>query len=259
LNSGASGSDNSLSYALDGTAGSAWAPIDFSRGVVMEVRARAGNASTAEGSASIILGDGIHGAVTLELDSDSVNLEGLGGAAGQVEYSSLVHPEFSSRAWHDYRLWIQPQASAGGAILAQLFLDGDYSTPILSQQLAPSALDEIRFGDLTGTNNGVLELDYLRFAPLPGVTVAGDYNADGQVDQADYVTWRRYLGTNHILPNDTSPGSVTLDDYNVLRSNYGATAGNGASIATGVPEPTVLLYTVSLVFGFTPCVRRRFR
>ena len=214
----------------------------------MELRARAGSSSTTEGSASVFVGDGTHGAITLELDADSVNLEGLGGSAGQVEYSSTTHPEFSSRVWHDYRLLLEPQPTAGGDIIAQLFLDGDYTHAILSQQLSPGGPDEIRFGDLAGTNNGIFELDYLRFASLPS-GVAGDYNNNGIVDAADYTVWRDNFGSNHVLPNDSTPGLVTADDYDVWKSNFGIAAGNEASAGAVVPEPAGAVETFVALIG----------
>ncbi|MEX0612224.1 MAG: autotransporter-associated beta strand repeat-containing protein, partial [Pirellulales bacterium] len=46
----------------------------------------------------------------------------------------------------------------------------------------------------------------------PGL--AGDFNSDGVVDAADYVVWRKGLGTTY-----------TQNDYNAWRSNFGATEG----------------------------------
>jgi hypothetical protein len=64
------------------------------------------------------------------------------------------------------------------------------------------------------------------------VTLAGDYNNSGTVDAADYVMWRNALGTSTLLPNDTTPGSVTEVDYNVWRANFGRTVPPGiASVA----------------------------
>jgi hypothetical protein len=44
----------------------------------------------------------------------------------------------------------------------------------------------------------------------------GDYNADQTIGAADYVAWRKYLGTSMNLPNDTTPGSVTEADYSSI-------------------------------------------
>jgi hypothetical protein len=64
----------------------------------------------------------------------------------------------------------------------------------------------------------------------------GDYNADGTVDAADYVTWRKTGGS--------------LDDYNTWRANFGQTfftGGRASSIGSSdplspaVPEPTAMV------------------
>jgi hypothetical protein len=73
--------------------------------------------------------------------------------------------------------------------------------------------------------------------------VPGDYNGNNVVDAADYVIWRKNLGTTTTLPNDETPGNVTQEDYGVWRANFGQTASAGASLASGaaVPEPHALL------------------
>jgi hypothetical protein len=58
----------------------------------------------------------------------------------------------------------------------------------------------------------------------------GDFNADGAVDAADYVVWRKGFGTTY-----------TQDDYNIWRANFGLTSGSsgasGVSAGAAVPEP----------------------
>jgi sulfatase modifying factor 1 len=81
-----------------------------------------------------------------------------------------------------------------------------------------------------------------RLATLAGLT--GDYNANGVVDAADYVLWRKYSGQSVTLPNDSTPGTVTATDYDVWRSHFGQTPGSGSSAEglnqTSVPEPGCL-------------------
>ncbi len=174
--------NNSQFYSLQAAAAnSSWAGVDFSQGLVLETRARVGSSSSAEGAASIFLSDGTHGSLTFELDNNSINLDGFGGQSGQVEYSTAVNPGFSPLEWHNYRLIIRPDATQGGAITALLYLDDDLVNPILTQQMQASALDEIRFGDLAGTANGIFDMDFLRFAPLPNeaiwvANVSGNWN-----------------------------------------------------------------------------------
>ncbi len=249
ISSGLSGVNNSLSYSLAGAAGSPWESIDFRTGVVLELRARA-TSSTTEGSASVYLGDGLHGGIHFELDLDSVNLEGEADAAGQVERSASNLPGFSSRVWHDYRLVIRPSSSAGGAIVGQLFLDGDFTQPILTQALSSSLVDEIRFGDLAGEN--------LRLAALAPTGLAGDYNNDGTVDGADYTFWRDHSAGP--LLNDATPESVSQADYELWRSRFGTTLPTASfATTTSVPEPSTFSGWLTLLglMGIFRCPRER--
>jgi hypothetical protein len=74
----------------------------------------------------------------------------------------------------------------------------------------------------------------------------GDYNGDGTVDAADYVVWRKGLGT-----------AFTQTDYNVWRGHFGQTASSGASsnANAAVPEPATLATLIMALSGW--CVRRR--
>ena len=56
--------------------------------------------------------------------------------------------------------------------------------------------------------------------------LAGDFNRNGVVDAADYVVWRKGLGTIYVAA-----------DYDVWRTHFGATSGAG-SLSTAVPEPS---------------------
>jgi len=76
--------------------------------------------------------------------------------------------------------------------------------------------------------------------------LAGDFNADGIVDAADYTVWRDGLP----LANETvTPGENTIEDYDVWTANYGATSAPTVS----VPEPSTLLLLVAGVLA----IRRR--
>jgi hypothetical protein len=85
--------------------------------------------------------------------------------------------------------------------------------------------------------------------------IPGDYNNDGIVNAAAYVTWRDHLGAPACLPNDSTPG-VAIGDYGVWKQNFGATLGSGASAA--VPEPASLfLLWMGLVAAASRLRRRR--
>jgi hypothetical protein len=66
--------------------------------------------------------------------------------------------------------------------------------------------------------------------------VPGDFNNDGSVNAADYVTWRKGLGT-----------SYTPEQFDIWRTHFGQTSSSGAgasrntNAAHNVPEPASLL------------------
>jgi autotransporter-associated beta strand protein len=74
----------------------------------------------------------------------------------------------------------------------------------------------------------------------------GDFNGDGVVDTADYVLWRRGLGTTH------APA-----DLGIWHENFGRTSSSAASLATAVPEPATLVCVLSFAAAGTVIRRRR--
>ncbi len=75
---------------------------------------------------------------------------------------------------------------------------------------------------------------------------AGDYNANGVVDAADYTLYRDALDTNTTLPNDTTPGSVTSADYAVWQANFNQ-PGPSAAAVSAVPEPAGVVLLLALL------------
>jgi hypothetical protein len=100
---------------------------------------------------------------------------------------------------------------------------------------------------------GQAAYDRMFLLQLP--TLAGDYNRNGIVDAADYVAWRKGLGTTY-----------NQADYDVWRTHFGQTVGSGAGAGTAladaaVPEPatTTLLPMTFTIIGAIPCRTARFR
>jgi autotransporter-associated beta strand protein len=83
---------------------------------------------------------------------------------------------------------------------------------------------------------------------LTGPPLEGDYNADGVVDAADYVRWRK----------DPTNYGGDPDGYNTWRSHFGKMMGSGSGATANVaaPEPASLVTPImgSLVICF---LRRR--
>lgn len=98
---------------------------------------------------------------------------------------------------------------------------------------------------------------------LQGKThLAGDFNSDGEVDTADYVTWRGMFGRLVTNAYDAADGNgnklIDNGDINVWQQNFGLTASSFASAAelAAVPEPSTLLLVAS---GILLVARRRVR
>jgi len=72
-------------------------------------------------------------------------------------------------------------------------------------------------------------------------------SGNGIVDAADYVVWRKGLGT-----------AYTQNDYNVWRAHFGQTAGSGSSTtaSAAVPEPTSLVLLLLPTVAVCPLRRR---
>ncbi|HEY3394112.1 MAG TPA: hypothetical protein VGK58_15475 [Lacipirellulaceae bacterium] len=79
-------------------------------------------------------------------------------------------------------------------------------------------------------------IDNFRTESIGGGGLLGDYNENGVVDAADYVVWRKNVGTMNNLPNDDIGGTIGSDHYDQWRANFGNPAG-GSALGTAVPEP----------------------
>src|SRR5690606_15721185 len=77
----------------------------------------------------------------------------------------------------------------------------------------------ISLGNLLAGETLDLEFEF----HLAGGSLAGDYNADGTVDAADYTVWRNNLGAPAgTLPNDTAGGPIGAGQYLAWKANFGA-------------------------------------
>lgn len=97
-----------------------------------------------------------------------------------------------------------------------------------------------------GTSPATVFFDNLRLVNLTA-PLTGDFNQDGQVDSADYMIWRRTLGSTTNLAADANiNGVIDSGDYSLWRENFGKTlsGGGGASVGVAIPEPTCCIMTL---------------
>ena len=76
--------------------------------------------------------------------------------------------------------------------------------------------------------------------------LSGDFNRNGVVDAADYIVWRKGLGTTYVQ-----------SDYQVWRTNFGqsAASGTGSLDGTAIPEPAsilLLMFAIALWHSWRP-------
>jgi hypothetical protein len=84
-------------------------------------------------------------------------------------------------------------------------------------------------------------------------TLPGDFNNDGTIDAADYVVWRKGLGTTY-----------SQADYNAWRANFGRSAAGAAAVADAggnsntlsVPEPLTAALAALSVLSLSTLHRR---
>jgi hypothetical protein len=78
---------------------------------------------------------------------------------------------------------------------------------------------------------------------------SGDFNDNGVVDAADYIAWRKLLGTTSSLPNDPDAGTtIDLDQYETWTENFGEVSSGSSNLGgTAVPEPSGVLLLLGLV------------
>lgn len=101
----------------------------------------------------------------------------------------------------------------------------------------------------TSSGAAIQSDEYFTGAGVVAVGLLGDFNADGTVDMADYVGWRKN--------QDMLGGNA---GYDLWRANFGVTQAHGVSISgAAVPEPgTILLGGVAaMAFAILQSRRRR--
>ena len=95
---------------------------------------------------------------------------------------------------------------------------------------------------------------------LLGGLLAGDYNADGMVDAADYSVWRDNVGKPaDTLPNDPTGEAIGTAQYNTWRANYSASLCIDPCTAenVAVPEPSAGLLAAVLLVVAASAVKQR--
>jgi hypothetical protein len=132
-----------------------------------------------------------------------------------------------------------PATNQTFTVLSAAGLTGTFANVAVGQRL------------MTHDGTGTFVVDYGPGSPfgpnaivISGFQLSGDFNNDGQVDVADYVVWRKGLGTTH-----------SLNDFDLWRARYGDSPSGGASSSEPIAEPASVL----LLSSGALVARRRLR
>jgi hypothetical protein len=140
----------------------------------------------------------------------------------------------------------------------------DYWLTELTRTIDSFVLDWVQPGQIYVPGGGQTIRFYGELIP----PLAGDFNKNGAVDAADYVTWRDRVENAAAMPNGTGQGSfagrAVPGDYDDWRANYGRSGfpANDMSSSHTVPEPptrwvfllSMLLASKSKAYGVAKSV-----
>jgi hypothetical protein len=143
----------------------------------------------------------------------------------------------------------QQHAILAAEVGAQLLGDGTAGRPSTAAgRRVFFFLSDFGAADLTTEGFALLNAAINWAGADPPMSVPGDHNADGKVDAADYVTWRK----------DPAAHGGDPDGYNIWKTNFGRTsAGSALGGGAAVPEPTSWLPAAFVVAGITALKRDR--
>ncbi len=152
--------------------------------------------------------------------------------------------------WHEF--WITakalPSPVNGNTHEVNVYMDGSLTPQtfqvILGLQNEAGTGSFIGMGLTSGSRHGAVDIDFIAYKegviPPSLAGLAGDFNQNGKVDAADYVLWRKNVGTTNTLPNDNGiGGTVGTAHYDLWRAHFGEMSGSGSGLElAGVPEPS---------------------
>jgi hypothetical protein len=102
----------------------------------------------------------------------------------------------------------------------------------------------------TSTNANFPTLQFTLIDNVRVLSLAGDYNRDGNVDAADYAVWKQQYGATGANPADgNGDGKVDAADYTVWRNTLSpiGPGGSGGLSTVAVPEPTFTVLFSTLI------------
>lgn len=141
--------------------------------------------------------------------------------------------------------------------------DQDATVPMkqsqrLADALAGAEIDHamrvvVGAGHGFGTQGHTVINEAIDFVTAHFTRVAGDFNGDGAVNDADYSLWKQDFGSNLAAADANGNGFVDAADYTIWRDNLSA----GSEVLSVVPEPSTLMVLFGGIANWNGRLARR--
>jgi hypothetical protein len=239
-------SSGSIDFGFDALSG---AVVDISGGTISSMQAHAGSTvNVAGGSTSgealsgsqVNVSSGTLAGSFMAQTGSIVNISGgsLGNsfdvrAGGTLNMSGgSFDTDFDAFSGSAINL-LGSEFLLNGAPISGLALNSPFLLTTRNATLSGVLLDGTAFSYvLSSTNSSSPYFDAGATLKLT-LLLAGDHNRDGTVDAADYVAWRKGLGT-----------AFSQSSYDVWRARFGGAGGSGSMSDAAVPEPACSLLLI---------------
>ena len=203
---------------------------------VFFVTLRGTSASTTQRARTGFVPPAAGGDFRMAINADNGNLVAGAAFPTDLEFDTTYRAVISFNAQNaSSQLWVDP-TTALSTNVSHTGVAGSIGT-VINRIILRQA----------NSNNGTQLIDNVivatTFEEALGIQAEpnGDFNGDGTVDAADYVVWRKTIGT---------PA-----DYDLWKMTFGEIVGGGLSSGTAVPEPAAWLLA-ALVTAFVTGRRR---
>jgi hypothetical protein len=128
-------------------------------------------------------------------------------------------------------------------------VNGLYTNGVLNADIAAILnLNTLKLADVIKMNTGLTNISSNLFfaqSPSPATPIAGDFNNDGVVNNADLAVWK----------SGFAAGTMTGSDYLDWQRNYGVTSSLG--LVAGVPEPRTAMLVIIGAAAMASLARRQ--
>lgn len=142
--------------------------------------------------------------------------------------------------WSRHQFWEAKLDGAGNLLkINRIFSGLSFVRPIDAEMGRDGGLYVLEWGTNFSGGNADAKLVRIEFTGnLP--VLFGDYNRSRTVDAADYIVWRKTVGSTIDLRADgSSNGVIDANDHTVWKANFGAVAAAAGSSAEAVVAPPI--------------------